>query len=150
MTAALEAINAAYGAAPGGGPFFCGAAPSMADLLVRDRHRCCWGCCRAARCCRYSEAWRPVASTCDHPASPPPRAHCCTAPRQPPQVWPWFARWVVITHYRGMALPEERLPALGRFVAAMRGRPAVAATQMPDAFYVEGYVSYATGTKKPA
>ncbi len=64
-------------------------------------------------------------------------------------MWPWLARWGVLTHYRGFALPE-RLAALGAFVAAMRARPGAEATQMPDAYYVEGYTAYATGTKKPA
>jgi glutathione S-transferase len=61
-------------------------------------------------------------------------------------VFPWIGRFGVITHYRGYEIPKE-LAAVNAFVAAMKERPAVKATQMPDSFYIAGYVKYANGTK---
>jgi glutathione S-transferase len=67
-----------------------------------------------------------------------------------PQAWPWFARLAVLTHYRGIAIPTEpRFEALHRWIAAVRARPAVAATQMPDEYYVGFYKAYADGSRVP-
>jgi len=66
-------------------------------------------------------------------------------------VYPWLARFAVITHYRGFPLPPaSELPRLNAFVDAMRARDSVKASTMPDAFYIEGYVVYAHGIRKPA
>lgn len=69
-------------------------------------------------------------------------------------LWPWLARWSVLTHWRKAGpLPEAgdaKLPALGAYVSAMRARESVRATQQEDAYYCEGYTAYATGARKPA
>lgn len=69
-------------------------------------------------------------------------------------LWPWLARWSVLTHWRKAGpLPEagsEKLPALGAYVSAMRARDSARTTQQEDAYYCEGYTAYATGSRKPA
>jgi glutathione S-transferase len=65
-------------------------------------------------------------------------------------VWPWIARLSVNAHYRGHSVPETpEFAAYHAFVAAMKTRPAVAKTQKEDAYYVEGYNVYASGSRVP-
>ena len=66
-------------------------------------------------------------------------------------VYPWPARFGALAHWRGFAVPRE--PAYARFHAwadAMAALPGVTRTLRSDAFYADGYASYATGAKKPA
>lgn len=58
--------------------------------------------------------------------------------------YPWFERWPVLEHYRGLALPGE-LKALSGWIETMRQRDAVIIAGMPAAFYIAGYQDYARG-----
>ena len=59
-------------------------------------------------------------------------------------IWPWIARLGTLQHYRKFAVPDEpQYAAYHAFVAVMRARPAVQATQSDDAYFIEGYKSYA-------
>lgn len=66
-------------------------------------------------------------------------------------VFPWIARFGCLAHYRGFNVPQtEEYAAYHRFVAAMNERPAVKASVSPDAFYIDGYASYANPPKPAA
>lgn len=55
-------------------------------------------------------------------------------------LFPFPARFAALAHHRGFTVPETpELAAYHGWVAAMRARPAVAATLSPDALYIDGY-----------
>lgn len=55
-------------------------------------------------------------------------------------LFPFPARFAALAHHRGFVVPEtEAFAAYHAWVAAMRGRPAVAATLSPDELYIQGY-----------
>lgn len=56
--------------------------------------------------------------------------------------WPWFERFGLHTHYRGLEFPA-RCQRLSRWVKSMRQRPAIEATSMPLKFYIDGYARFA-------
>ena len=66
-------------------------------------------------------------------------------------VWPFVVRAIaVLGHYRGWkleALAGDAYAALHRWVAAMRALESVKKTTVPDSVFIEGYASYANGTK---
>jgi glutathione S-transferase len=57
--------------------------------------------------------------------------------------YPWFERWPVIEHYRGIQLSSE-FPHLNRWWEAMSQRNSVKAIANPKEFYVERYAKYVT------
>jgi glutathione S-transferase len=57
--------------------------------------------------------------------------------------YPWFERWPVIEHYRGIQLSSE-FPHLNRWWKAMSQRDSVKAIANPKEFYVERYAKYVT------
>ena len=56
--------------------------------------------------------------------------------------WPWFERFGLHTHYRGLEFPA-RCQRLSRWVESMRQRPAVVAASKPLDFYIDGYARFA-------
>jgi glutathione S-transferase len=65
-------------------------------------------------------------------------------------VWPWLARLCVVEHYRDLVVPETpEYDGYRKFAAAMSARETVQRTQRPAAYYIDGYVSYATGARIP-
>ena len=56
--------------------------------------------------------------------------------------WPWFERFGLHTHYRGLDFPAHCV-RLSRCVEVMRARSAVAAASMPLKFYIDGYARFA-------
>jgi glutathione S-transferase len=65
------------------------------------------------------------------------------------QLWPFVARLLVLGHYRDFSVPQSHeYAAFHTYVEAMRSRPAVVATTMPDAFFIDGYKGLAEGTRK--
>ena len=62
--------------------------------------------------------------------------------------WPWFERFGLHTHYRGLEFPA-RCQRRSRWVESMRQRPAVEAASMPLKFYIDGYARFA-GPVDPA
>jgi glutathione S-transferase len=60
-------------------------------------------------------------------------------------LYPWFERWPVLEHYRGLGIPGE-LKALLDWVEAMKGRDAVMRGGQPAEFYIGEYEHYARGS----
>ena len=60
--------------------------------------------------------------------------------------YPWFERWPVLEHYRGMTIPSE-LTALSGWIGAMKGRETVRKAGAPAEFYIGEYEDYASGKK---
>ena len=59
-------------------------------------------------------------------------------------VWPWLERQGVLEHWRKAPIPEgPEYAHLHAFIAAMKTRPAVLKTSSPDAYYIDGYKTYA-------
>ncbi len=56
--------------------------------------------------------------------------------------WPWFERFVAMTEYRGVTIPDD-CPRLNAWVAAMRERPAVKQAANPPEFFLNSYARYA-------
>lgn len=59
--------------------------------------------------------------------------------------YPWFERWPVLEHYRGMRLPEE-CDRLRHWLAAMQERPSVQQIASSAAYHIEQYTKYANNT----
>lgn len=59
--------------------------------------------------------------------------------------YPWFERFPVLTHYRGMALPQE-CDRLRGWLAAMQERASVRQTANPADYHIEQYSQYANNT----
>jgi glutathione S-transferase len=62
--------------------------------------------------------------------------------------WPWFKRFVLHTHYRGLDFPGHCV-RLSKWIEAMRARLTVAAASVPLDFYIDGYARFA-GPVRPA
>ncbi len=60
--------------------------------------------------------------------------------------YPWFERWGVLEHYRGLPIPYHLTALLG-WIETMRGRDAVELGSAPADFYVKEYEDYAAGRK---
>jgi glutathione S-transferase len=60
--------------------------------------------------------------------------------------YPWFERWPVLEHCRGLGLPGELTSLIG-WIESMRKRDSVKKTGMPADFYIAEYEDYAG--KKP-
>ena len=61
-------------------------------------------------------------------------------------VYPWFERWAVLEHYRGLSVPAE-LGALHKWLAALQQRDSVRSNAGEDAFFIAQYLDYASGKK---
>jgi glutathione S-transferase len=59
-------------------------------------------------------------------------------------LYPWFERWPVLEHYRGLGISRERKALLG-WIAAMQERDAVKRGGQPADFYIREYEHYARG-----
>ncbi|MFQ5785424.1 MAG: glutathione S-transferase family protein [Alphaproteobacteria bacterium] len=59
--------------------------------------------------------------------------------------YPHFERFAALTHYRGVAIPDD-CPRLKAWLTAMRERESVRATAHSDDYYIESYVKYADGS----
>lgn len=59
--------------------------------------------------------------------------------------YPWFERWCVVEHYRGIAIPAE-CARLQQWCEAMQDIPAVQQTQQPPEFHITQYAKYANNT----
>ena len=59
--------------------------------------------------------------------------------------YPWFERWAVLEHYRGLRIPEHLTSLLG-WIDAMQGRDAVGLGSESAAYYIDQYAAYAAGT----
>lgn len=60
--------------------------------------------------------------------------------------YPWFERWAVLEHYRGLRIPDHLTALLG-WIEAMQGRDAVGQGSASANFYIGEYADYAAGTK---
>ncbi len=61
-------------------------------------------------------------------------------------IYPWFERWPVLEHYRGLNIPDK-LDSLLSWIAAMKNRDAVKGNEQPADFYICEYEDYASGKK---
>ncbi|MCH7931755.1 MAG: glutathione S-transferase family protein [Proteobacteria bacterium] len=61
--------------------------------------------------------------------------------------YPHFERFAALTHYRGVAIPDD-CPRLKAWLAAMQARDSVKATRHDDAYYIASYTKYADDTAK--
>ncbi|MBW4650595.1 MAG: glutathione S-transferase family protein [Kastovskya adunca ATA6-11-RM4] len=59
--------------------------------------------------------------------------------------YPWFERWSVLEHYRGLSIPDE-CQHLKRWWDAMSKRDSVQTIINPSDFYIKEYENYANGT----
>lgn len=57
-------------------------------------------------------------------------------------VYPWFERWIVLEHYRGMEVPKA-LSKLTRWRALMKERSSVRSIAQADQLYIDQYRHYA-------
>lgn len=60
--------------------------------------------------------------------------------------YPWFERWAVLEHYRGLRIPDHFTALLG-WIETMQGRDAVGLGGKPAGYYVAAYADYAAGRK---
>ena len=56
--------------------------------------------------------------------------------------WPWFERFVAMTQYRGVTIPDD-CTRLNAWVATMHERPAVKQAANPPEFFINSYARYA-------
>lgn len=61
-------------------------------------------------------------------------------------IYPWFERWQVLEHYRGLEIPEA-MTALLEWIENMQERESVKSNKADLDFYIAGYVDYASGKK---
>lgn len=61
-------------------------------------------------------------------------------------LYPWFERWPVLEHYRGLQRPTAN-KALENWIAAMQQREAVRINRQPDDYYIAQYADYAGASK---
>lgn len=58
------------------------------------------------------------------------------------EIYPWFERWCVLEHYRGLAIPD-RLGNLLRWREAIAQSEAASGIVEPASYYIDHYRSYA-------
>ncbi len=61
--------------------------------------------------------------------------------------YPWFERWSVLEHYRGLKIPDH-LDKLRGWIETMQGREAVKLGSEQAEYYISEYVDYAAGRKR--
>jgi len=60
--------------------------------------------------------------------------------------YPWFERWPLLEHYRGLKIPDH-LHDLLSWIETMQGRDAVQLGSEPISYYIDQYAAYAAGEK---
>ena len=60
--------------------------------------------------------------------------------------YPWFERWAVLEHYRGLGIPDHLHCLLG-WIETMQGRDAVMLGSESAEYYIAEYADYAAGKK---
>lgn len=60
--------------------------------------------------------------------------------------YPFFERFGMLDHYRGFKIPDDCRRLLA-WLDAVRDRPSVADTILPDQFHIEAYTHWANGTQ---
>lgn len=60
--------------------------------------------------------------------------------------YPWFERWSLLEHYRGLKIPDNH-NALLHWIETMQGRDAVRLGSEPVDYYIGQYAAFATGEK---
>lgn len=61
-------------------------------------------------------------------------------------LYPWFERWPVLEHYRGLQIPKQLCSLLG-WIDMMQQRDAVRLGGEPSAYYIAQYADYAAGER---
>lgn len=61
-------------------------------------------------------------------------------------LYPWFERWPLLEHYRGLKIPDHH-HALLLWIETMQGRDAVRLGSEPVDYYISQYAAFATGEK---
>ena len=61
-------------------------------------------------------------------------------------IYPWFERWAVLKHYRGLTIPNA-MDALQKWITTMHKRDSVKSNEEEDSFYIEEYIDYASGKR---
>ena len=61
-------------------------------------------------------------------------------------IYPWFERWSVLKHYRGLTVPVA-MDALQKWITTMHKRGSVKSDTEEDSFYIAEYIDYASGKK---
>ena len=64
-------------------------------------------------------------------------------------LYPWFERWAVLEHYRGLKLPRE-LTHLNAWMTELQKRDSVKELRVQDDYFIGQYRGYAEGTRIPA
>jgi glutathione S-transferase len=64
------------------------------------------------------------------------------------ELYPWFERWCVLEHYRGLPLPVDN-PNVNGWLAALQARGSLVALREKDEFFIEQYRDYAVGDRVP-
>ncbi|MCF6265619.1 MAG: glutathione S-transferase family protein [Desulfuromusa sp.] len=60
--------------------------------------------------------------------------------------YPWFERWAVLEHYRGLRIPDN-LTSLLAWIETMQGRDAIKLGGEPADYYIGEYADYAARLK---
>ena len=61
-------------------------------------------------------------------------------------IYPWFERWAVLKHYRGLTVPDT-MNTLQEWITTMHKRDSVKSNAEEDSFYIVEYIDYASGKK---
>ncbi len=61
-------------------------------------------------------------------------------------IYPWFERWPVLQHYRGLEIPVA-MYALHQWIAAMQERESVICNRGESTYFIKEYADYANGKK---
>lgn len=62
-------------------------------------------------------------------------------------LFPWFERWPVLEHYRGLKWDPQQHPQLTRWKDEMHRRPSVTEDACTPEFFIENYAPYADGRR---
>ncbi|MDA3903502.1 MAG: glutathione S-transferase family protein [Desulfuromusa sp.] len=61
-------------------------------------------------------------------------------------LYPWFERWAMLEHYRGLVIPDNLTSLLG-WIETMQGRDAIRLGSEPVDYYIGEYADYAVRAK---
>ena len=64
------------------------------------------------------------------------------------ELYPWFERFCVLEHYRGVSLPPHA-KAIATWLESMRALKSVQDLEIEDGYFIDQYSHYANGTLKP-
>ncbi len=62
-------------------------------------------------------------------------------------IFPWFERWPILAHYRGLPWEAAKHPKLTRWKDEMHRRPSVTEDACTPEFFIENYAAYADGRR---